>query len=483
MWIAFLLACTNNAADPSAAFPDGFKFGSAVAGFQVDPGCPTLPRETCEDDASDWYQWVTDEELQEEYSLYISGEPLSNGPGHYELYPQDLARASAQLHTSAFRFSIEWSRIFPDGAAEAASDVDALSQFADPEAVEWYHDYLDLMVGMGLEPVVTLNHYTLPLWVHDGKECHSDPETCTASGWLDADRIVPLIALYSEFCAREFGDDVTWWLTLNEPMGVVLPGFAFQDSSRSNPPGLANVELALSVFEAMAKAHGAMADAVHAADPDAKVGVVANIPVPEPADPSDPLDVQGAEHMDYFYNTMYLEAFINGRFDDDLDGEADRTDDTIAGRTDFIGLNHYNVVPVVGFEEPLALFGSYPVLDFLPEAIDSLSELGSFGIDEAIDRVEPYDMPIWITENGALNPTGATVEEWMRPNLTMVQERAQTTDIRGYLYWSLIDNYEWNVGMEWQFGLYEVDIETKERTIRDIGVFYSEVARTNAIPE
>ncbi len=456
-------------------FPEGFLFGAAIAGFQVDPGCPTLPASQCEDDASDWYQWVTDPDLIDESGLYLSGQPLSDGPGHWELWESDLDLAADELRADALRFSVEWSRLFPTDA-ESAQTVEDLYDHVDETALVWYHAYLGGLAARGVEPLVTLNHYTLPLWVHDGKACHEDPDTCAPSGWLDGERMERLIALYAGFCAREFGDQVTWWLTLNEPYGVVLPGFVIQDSSRTNPPGIQDVDHALSVFRHMARAHAAMADAVRAEDADAMVGIVANVPIPEPDDPDDPLDVQGAEHMDYFYNTLFLEAFVEGRFDDDLDGELDSTDPDITGRTDFIGLNHYNVVPVIGLSAPLPFLGGYPVLDFLPAGLDSLEELGSLQLDDAIDRVEPYGLPIIITENGYRDPDADTVDAWFTPNIDQLRERTARTDIRGYMYWSLIDNYEWNLGTDWRFGLYAVDTDTKERTLRGVGAAFAEVA-------
>ena len=481
--LLLLLSCADPAPTSAPAFPEGFSFGAAIAGFQVDAGCPTLPAEQCEDRGSDWYQWVTDPDLLAEGGLFLSGDPLSNAPGHWELWEEDLERAAGELNLNSLRFSLEWSRLFPDGGAVDATTPEALDAWADPSAVAWYAAYIERMVELGLEPVVTLNHYTLPLWIHAGTAGHFARGGGAPAGWLDPEFIIPRVAAFAGWSAATFGDDVTLWLTLNEPFGVVLPGFAIQDSTRTNPPGIADLEAALGVFEAMARAHGAMADAVHAADPDAQVGVVANVPVPVPYDEDRELDHRGVEHMDYFYNTLFLEAFVNGRFDDDLDGTLDRTDDAIAGRTDFIGLNHYNVVPVVGYEEPLGIFGGgdYPILDFLP-APESLEDLGSLEIDAAIDRVEPYGLPIWITENGYRDPDDGTVDEWLRPNLEILCARAQRTDLRGYLYWSLIDNYEWNLGTHWRFGLYEVDTATKDRALRDVGAFYAEVAASGSVP-
>src|SRR5437870_5696791 len=105
---ASLAACSS--ADPH--FPQDFLFGTAIAGFQADMGCPTVARAQCEDSASDWYQWITRPELVGDGSLHLNGDPPTAGPGFFELYRQDIDRAAAEVHSNALRLSIEWSRIF-----------------------------------------------------------------------------------------------------------------------------------------------------------------------------------------------------------------------------------------------------------------------------------------------------------------------------------------------------------------------------------
>src|SRR5690606_37329820 len=120
--------------------------------------------------------------------------------------------------------------------------------------------------AQNLRPLVTLNHYTLPLWLHDGKSCHQDPFTCEDAGWLDRDRILEQIALYAGFCAREFGAEIDLWATLNEPVGVVASGFLLPSPTRTNPPGISNPSLAVEALFAMIEGHARMYDAVHAED-------------------------------------------------------------------------------------------------------------------------------------------------------------------------------------------------------------------------
>ena len=126
-------ACTQGP-DP-IEFPSGFQFGTATAGFQVDMECPTIPAAECEDRNSDWYTYIsTNEFLQRDPLLFLSGDPPGLGPGFYELYEEDLDRAKNELNNTAFRLSIEWSRIFPE-PTDGIEGYDALLAVADPKGI------------------------------------------------------------------------------------------------------------------------------------------------------------------------------------------------------------------------------------------------------------------------------------------------------------------------------------------------------------
>ena len=473
-----LVACTGDKPDSgsTATFPEGFLWGTAVAGFQVDAGCPTVDPAECEDAASDWYQWVTDPDLADDG--FISGHPMSDASGHYELYPEDLRLAREELGTNTFRTSIEWSRLFPDGAAESATTVDELRTYADPVALAHYHAYLSAIREAGLEPLVTLNHYTLPLWIHDGKSCHADLATCEDRGWMDLERMRPAIALYSAFCADEFGGIVDLWGTLNEPLAVVLSGYLQPGADRTNPPGVVDPAAAFVVMFNEIEGHAAMYDAVKAndgmdADGDgeaSQIGLVSNLVAVAAQDPESALDQQGAEHLDYVYNRIFLNGTIRGELDRDLDGVAEEIRPDLEGRMDFLGINYYTRITARGLTVPL--LASYPWTDFYPEVIweeypDGLAEVVALGTS--------YGLPVMITENGT-TPDDDAGEVFLRPHLAaLLGAIEEGHDVRGYYYWSLMDNYEWNHGTDMDFGLYAVDETTKARTLRPIGETYAEI--------
>ena len=485
LWSCSAPLTTRDTADKEErSFPDGFYWGTATAGFQVDMGCPTWADDVCVDDASDWYDWVTDESIVSSGALHVSGDPVSMGPGMWETLEDD-ADLMVGDHMTAFRMSIEWSRLFPDGAAEEATSVDALAAHVNVAAVARYHEMFQALRQRGIEPIVTLNHYVLPRWVHDGVDCHNNRNTCTADGWVTRDRIVPLIALYSGFVAREFGGDVDRWYTLNEPYATSLSGYLQPGEDRSAPPGLSlDVDRTLAVMLNQIDGHAAMYDAVKAEDlldasgdgEVAEVGIVMNFVAIDPVDETNKLDVRAADHMDYLYHRLYLDAFTTGAWDEDLDGVPETTRPELAGRMDVLGVNYYNRVMVIGL--PFSVVPEIPIFDIYPQfSWDPYPE----GLGRVVARSAEWGVPIVVTENGT--PYVADQgEEVLDGHLLGLHEAIEDgVDVRGYLYWSFIDNYEWNHGFNLRFGLYELDTETKTRTPRPLLERYRSIAKRNAL--
>lgn len=493
-----LAAC--GAEDPPAApaepeeltFPEGFLFGSAIAGFQADMGCPTLPADACEDRNSDWYQFVTSPETVQSGGAHLSGQPPSVGPGHWELYEQDYDLVKDELGHNAIRFSIEWSRVFPT-ATDGIEGHEALLAVADPEALAHYRAELAALKARGITPLVTLNHYTLPSWIHDGVGCHVSFADCAPRGWVDRARTVTEIAKYAGFVARELGADIDLWATLNEPFAVVLPGYLMPSGERSNPPAVTlQHEAARTVMVALIEAHARMYDAVKAGDTGdadgdgqpAVVGLVYNMAPVKPADPQNQLDVQAAENVFYLYNLAFLNATVKGDLDEDLDGQAVHRDD-LAGRMDYLGINYYTRSTVEGTADP-----------FIPE-LSPLSTFNPFslvlwedyprGLYEMVKLVhEDFGVPSIITENGAQDPDDdGTGPSYLVRHLTWASRAARDGfDLRGYFYWTLMDNYEWNHGMDIRMGLYAVDKDDpqKARVPRQAVPAYAAIARAGAIP-
>lgn len=484
--LSLLLLCLSGCKDKGpdddtgdaaqSTFPEGFQWGSATAGFQVDMGCPTWSAAECEDPHSDWYQWVTTESILSQGSLYVSGQPVSDGPGMWELFEADVSRMSDDGLT-AYRMSLEWSRLFPDGAAAQATTVAELAAHADPVAVARYHEMFAALAAADIAPLVTVNHYTLPLWVHDGVACHEDLDTCAASGWVDGDRMLPLITLYAAWAATEFGEEVAQWATLNEPFATTLSGYLAPGEDRSAPPGLLlSADAVVATLRHQIEAHALMYDAIHQHDADgvASVGVVLNMVSISPEDPDNPEDVAVVAHMDHLYHRLFLDGLTVGSWDEDLDGTFDRTRPELADRLDWIGINYYNQVTVRAW---VPLLSEIPVFDFFPTfSWDPYPP----GLADVVSIADAYALPIVVTENGT--PHEAQSDTILEEHLTWLHAAiAAGADVRGYYYWSFVDNYEWNHGLDLRFGLYALDPTTKARTPRPVRDRYRTIIADNGL--
>ncbi len=498
----------EKAAPKALLFPKGFMWGVSIAGFQGEMGCPTLPAAQCEDHNSDWYQWVTNKEILATKSTGLDGnsfplaygDPVSWGPGQWELYDKDFEMAKVQLGVKAFRMGIEWSRIFPTSTV-GVEGHDNLKKIANLSAIKRYREMFQALRKRGMEPYVTLNHYTLPLWIHDGVACHKNIETCRKKGWANPKVFLPEIVKYSGFVAKEFGADVDFWLTINEPFAVILPGYLFQVPDRVNPPAVRlKYTEARTVLLAMIEAHAKMYDAVKKNDTiDANNdGKVALIGIPYsfspvyPKDPKRALDVEGAKKLSYLLNDVFMQAINLGKFDAKLDGKTvDRPD--LANRCDYIGVNYYEKTVVTGADKSILPLLS-PMFTVDPF---SLKNIGFFpkGLYDLLMLVKKYKKPILITENGykmevapkakeGAKADDSKMSEFMLRHLFWLHKAIQDgADVKGYLFWSLVDNYEWNHGFNLRFGLYGYDPKDKaKKRIPRAGVAaYQQVIKTNGL--
>ncbi len=485
-WVALALLC---ACGGKPTFSKDFMWGASIAGFQVDMGCPSVAAADCEDRASDWYQFITHPSDFQAVASSTKFHPPTMGPGHWELWEQDFDRARDDLGLKAFRMSIEWSRIFPT-ATDSAEGYDALKALADPKALEKYHAMFKGLKARGMKPLVTLNHYSLPTWIHDAVACHRDLSTCTAKGWLDRQRTVKEIAKYAGFVAKEFGAEVDLWATENEPFAVVLPGYIFPSTERVNPPALSyKFAEAKTVMVAMIEAHARMYDAIKANDDVAEVGLVyATVPM-RPKDPNKALDRKATENVFYLYNTAFLDAVVKGDLDENLSGKAVHRDD-LAGRMDWVGVNYYTPITITGTET-----ASFPALSPLTN-FDPFALMGATWVDEpkgiydvTMHVKDRYGKPIIITENGTA-VTGLDTESkapsFITRHLTWLERAIRDgADVRGYFYWTLMDNYEWNHGMDIRMGLYAVDPmdSSKARMKRPAVDAYKSIIEANGVPK
>lgn len=478
-------------------FDEGFLYGTATAGFQVDMGCPTLAPEQCDDKQSDWYVFTTDSDSVLEQSNHLVGEdPAKVSPGHWELYETDYDLAKNDLHGNSFRMSIEWSRIFPTSTI-GVSGYDNLKNIANSDSIATYHAMFAAMRTRGLTPLVTIHHYTLPLWIHDPLGCHDDFDSCSPKGWLEDSVMTEEIAKYAGFIAKEFGGEVDLWATQNEPFAVLLPAFISGTEERSNPPALPfNFDAGKTAFRVMIEAHARMYDAVKENDTTdstgdgntSLVGLISAVVPFEPQNEDFDVDKKAAENGFYLWNTAFLDGVAKGILDDDLDGKGELRSD-LAGRLDYIGVNYKTIARVKGGDESFFPDLS-PLMTVSPLSvpIDEVHPPSFFRTLEFLH--ERYDLPMYITEHNGQHVPKDNMEleiKYVTESIQWMQVAIDKgMDVRGYYYWSLMDNYEWNRGMTGKkLGLYEVGPNDPQRIrkARKIAETIGKIGKARGVPK
>jgi beta-glucosidase/6-phospho-beta-glucosidase/beta-galactosidase len=487
------------------SFPSTFHWGVAHAGFQAEggPGSPIDPN-------SDWYKWVHDPINQ---LLGLTHGVPEDGPGTYVKYASDAALAENDLGMNTFRMSIEWSRIFPnstasvdisdEGGGVSQADLEALDALANRDEVEHYGDVFDSLIDHHLEPLITVNHFTLPEWVHDPITTRALAQLglpAPAAGWLSPGTPAEF-EKYAAYVAWKYGDQVDNWTVLNEPVPPILTEFlSIPGVVPSWPPGLIRPDLASTFLVNEAKGYVGAYDAIHKWDDTAFVGFANNMIPARPANPVNPLDVQAADAWNAFYNRWFPNAVIDGWVDANLDGikTPDEIHPEMRQKVDFIGVQYYGSQPMQGLG--VAPIPGFPWLKGLPvrcsadepTCSDFNQPTDPGGLREVLDIAASYKLangkqvPIWITENGIADANDSKRPSYIVNHIAVVQDEiAHGMDIRGYTYWSFVDNLEWANGYDLEFGLYGSDPTTPEleRTPKPASIAaISGITTSNSLP-
>ena len=499
-------------------FPAGFQWGVATSGFQTEMGLGANL-----DTASDWWAWTHDAAALD--ALQVTGDDPGHGPGFWSTYGADAALARRDLGASAFRLSLEWSRIFPRAPAGVRAGspltLDTLRRLdarANQSAVRHYRQILVAIRARHMAPFVTINHFTLPRWIHDplnvrarltGRDPNAPLPLMTRAGWLDRGTVGAFRA-FSAYVAWKFGDLVDQWAPINEPMVLVTNSYVNAPGITAGnfPPGVFSFTAAITAVRNLARANAASYDAVKRWDTvdaggdrrAATVGLVQNMIDFTPSNPA-ASQLTAVNHADYLFNTLLLDAAVKGLYDDNADGAIAPSErhPALAGKADFIGVNYYFRGRTVALEMPLTPLIS--VLDFLPTTTyrwalnrsapqcpttcsDLGSELSPRGLTGVLTSAASYGLPLYVTENGVADADDALRPKFLRDHLTVLQEAiAGGVDVRGYYAWSLTDNFEWGSGYTPKFGFYRVDRGTLRRSPRKQSIATFRLAtRMNAVP-
>lgn len=348
-------------------------------------------------------------------------EPSGDACDHWNRYPEDLALLG-ELGYNAYRFSVEWSRVQPE--AGLWSQV----------AIEHYRKVCECCLANGLSPMVTFHHFTTPRWV------------AARGGWESPDTA----DLFAAFCARvggDLGDVIGWAATFNEPNVVALMGY----QAGVFPPGKRNTRARRDVTQVQLDAHRKGADALRAGPGSFPVGMTLSM--------TDFVAVGGGEERVARYRAAGEDPWLHAAREDD-----------------FIGVQTYTR-RLIGPDGPR---GNEPGValtqmgyEYWPDALAGCIRRAASMLDGT---------PIVVTENGISTDDDAQRVEFVRTALGGVLDCiAEGIDVRGYVYWSLLDNFEWAFGYRPKFGLVGVDRVTQQRDPKPSAAWLGAVARANRL--
>jgi beta-glucosidase len=422
-------------ADASFHFPRGFLWGSATAAHQVEGNNTN----------NQWWAW------EQQPGRIIQGHKSGiacdwwNGRWREDM---DRAQESGQ---NAHRLSLEWSRIQP-----APDRWDEL-------ALDRYLEMLRGITERGMTPLVTLHHFTDPVWISE------------KGGWENAD--TP--ALFGKFVERvveSLKDYVTYWTTINEPNVYAVQGYTMG----AFPPGAKDLKRTMAVLANLVRGHAAAYHAIHRIQPTARAGTAINYRSMQPAHAWLPLEKWLTRLQSHLFNQAFPDALVNGIFKTPLGSvsipEAKKTQD-------YFGLNYYS-------RDMLSLDLAHPGDLFSRRYYRKEAQLSSTGfianepegMFEGIKWALRYNIPILVTENGVEDQNDSLRPTYLAEHLHQMWRAVNFNyPVKGYFHWSLVDNFEWERGWTQRFGLWELDVDTQVRRKRASADFYAEICRENGI--
>ncbi|MDQ0755305.1 glycoside hydrolase family 1 protein [Arthrobacter sp. B3I4] len=471
-------------------FPEGFLWGAATAAYQIEGAAHTGGREDS--------IWDTFARIPGAVADAHNGDVACD---HYNRSGQDVELMKS-LNLKAYRFSTSWARCMPDGWTP------------NPEGIAFYSRLVDELLAAGITPWLTLYHWDLPQALED------------EGGWANRET-ARLFADYAAVMHEALGDRVRIWTTLNEPWCSAFLGYA----AGVHAPGRQEPAAALAAAHHLLLGHGLAVQELRRRDPAASLGITLNLTVADPADPGAADDRDAARRIDGLHNRIFLDPIFRGTYPADVledvaglgfdsvvqDGDLD----VISAPLDLLGVNYYqgealtktvpageaptSEAPAAAAPEEagrptaspfVAADGVHSVPRGLP--VTGMGwEVQPEGLTRLLTRLQreytgPAGIPIYMTENGAAYPDVPDADGFVddRERLAFFEAHLRAVrdaidggaDVRGYLAWSLLDNFEWAYGYHQRFGLVRVDYDTLERTPKASGLWFAKVAAANALP-
>ena len=439
------------------SFPNSFIWGTATSAYQIE-GAP-------EEDGKGLS--ILDIFYRQ------GGKSYQNQTGdvaveHYHRMEDDV-KLMAEMGLKAYRFSISWSRVLPEGTGKV-----------NQKGLDFYNRLVDALLKVNIMPIPTLFHYDLPLALH------------RKGGWPNRE-IADAFGEYACVLGKSLGDGVPYWITHNEPFATAMIGYFTGELA----PGITDPIAAFSATHTLLLSHGKALEALRTTTRNhPQIGIALNL-APIQAASQSPEDIKAAKTFDGLLNRSFIEPILLGKYPNDIveilqpimpeikPGDME----LIHSPIDFLGINYYtrNIFkhdpnfPIIEATQVQPAGNEYSMMwEIYPE-----------GIYELIKRVwTDYKPPtIFITENGVPVPDGVDFDHkvrderrqrFLQDHLIQVHRAMnENIPIIGYLVWSFMDNFEWALGYRMRFGLVYVDFATQERIIKQSGRWFSKVIKEN----
>ncbi len=420
-------------------YPKHFLWGTATAAYQVEGGFSN----------NNWTWWENQKKADGKPTIQ-NNDKCGRADDHWNLYPLDI-KLMKQLGVNAYRFSVAWSKVMPT--------PDSINH----EALKHYQDVCDSLIANGIEPMVTLFHFTYPLWFQQ-------------LGGFEKQENIKHFVRFARVVYKALGTRVKFWVTINEPVVFAYSSYF----AGEYPPGKTDPQLTARVALNLLLAHQAVYKAIKSMPRgEGKIiGIVKNVTQMDPYRRFNLLDNLIAYFADLNFNQAYLRAFKTGKFHFFLPGMVNMKQDMpeLPSTLDFIGLNYYshNAFKFTGNIEQSLVALPYPG----EQMTDMDYTIYPEGLYRAIKRVAKLDKSIIITENGIADSLDNRRYMFIKRSLYALSRAINDGyHVRGYFYWSLLDNFEWNLGYSKRFGLYAVDYKTEKRTLRQGSKAYVETIK------
>lgn len=433
----------------SIYLPDTFMYGAATSSFQIEGHNDTDGAASC----------IWSSFSKKDFNGQAIA-PVQFACNHYKMRDHDVTLMK-KLGLQSYRFSVSWPRILPAGKG-----------CANEKGLDFYDKLVDRLLESRIVPMLTLYHWDLPAQLQQ------------KGGWSHPD-ITDWFSNYTAVLAGRLADRVPLWITFNEPWVFLHKGMV----TGEHAPGLRDTACAAKSYRNILLCHGLATDILHNANSSVRTGAACNLSPFTPATDSEE-DLHACRKMDEYQNLLFLDPWMKGEIPDIIeeafDGHfADFSADelkTVHKSMDFIGINYYTR-HIIRHDSSEFLNAGTCKPDSNKTEMDW--EIYPEGLYQVLKWAwENYNTAMYVTENGSAfvdQRHGDRIRDtrrlhYLRDHIQQCVEAVQNgLPLKGYYAWSLMDNYEWTFGYDKRFGLIYIDFDTKERIIKDSGLFYRDV--------